>query len=263
MGKKPYIALAVAAVFGALAVLMTSVYLDQQRKAIFKGTTPIKILVAKRNLRAGTRLDRSMIDVYTVPEKYVRTSATQPKDLDLILGQRLVNDLRRGDPILFTDLGKPGKGGGRLRIQDIVKPGERALSMPVDEQTGVSGLIRPGDHVDILGTFTDPVKKERVTVTILQNVTVLAVGGKLAGEYRGGGRYNTITLLVTQEEAEILVFALGHGGRLTYLLRHHSDVETVARTPKVSLATILKPEVRQELQRKRNQRIQIIRGGRS
>lgn len=265
MDKKPYIALGVAVVLGIVAVLMTSVYLDRQRKVIFRGTTPVKVVVAKKELKPGTPLDRNSIDFFDVPEKYVRTGAITPKDLDLVMGQKVANSLRAGDPILFTDLGQAGKGTERLRLQDVVKPGERALSMPVDERSSVSGLIRPGDHVDILGTFTDPHKKERTTVTVLQNVTVLAVGGQLAGEYRGtkSAKYSTVTLLVTQEEAEILTFALGAGGNLTYLLRHHSDVETVSQTPKVSLDTILKTEVRNDLQKKRNDRIQVIRGGKS
>jgi pilus assembly protein CpaB len=265
MDKKPYIALAVAGVLGVLAVLMTSVYLDRQRKVIFKGTTPVKVVVAKTEIKPGTPLGQNMIDLFEVPEKFVRAGTLAPKDLELVMGQKVSNPLRRGDPILFTDLGQTGKPGERLRLQDIVRPGERALSMPVDERSGVSGLIRPGDHVDILGTFTDPVKKERVTVTVLQNVTVLGVGGQLSGEYKGGrdSKYSTLTLDVSQEEAEILVFALGHGGSLTYLLRHHTDVETARQTPRVSLETILKTEVRNDLQKKRNDRIQVIRGGKS
>lgn len=262
MDKKTYISLAVAAVFGILAVALTNAYLEQQRKAIFKGTAPVQVLVAKGPLKAGVALERAMMDVYTVPEKFVRASATRPKDMEMIIGQKLKNDLLAGDPILFTDFGVGGSEG-ELRLQDIVKPGDRALSMPVDDRTGISGLLQPGDHVDIIGTFTDAIKKERVTVTVLQNVAILAVGGKVAGKFKGGAdsKYSTITLLVSQEESEILVFALGQGGSLTYVLRHQSDVESSKQTPKVNMDTILKPEVREVLQQKRNQRVQILRGG--
>jgi pilus assembly protein CpaB len=95
--------------------------------------------------------------------------------------------------------------------------------------------------VDILGTFTFPSNKgdpqlDTVTLTILQNVTVLATGKDTARSLTeaaiqtgGGARrpssYSTVTLLVTPKEAEMLVFAM-QKGRLTLTLRNPSDVSS-------------------------------------
>ena len=96
-----------------------------------------------------------------------------------------------------------------------MQKGQRALTIPVDLSGSLAGMLRPGDHVDILGTFARA-QQDYATVTLLQNVLVLATG-----EMRGVGRerrgepsgatgprtFNNITVSVDPEEAELLVFA--------------------------------------------------------
>ena len=134
---------------------------------------------------------------------------------------------------------------------------ERALSIPVDAISGVSGLLTPGDRIDILGTFPVSSKEELipdasgggsvgyVTMTLLQNVTLLAVGQQLSsvGANQDGRRanYSTVTLSVTVDEAELLTIAQTRG-KLMLLLRNREDIKTVA----VSKRTL--KEVLQELE---------------
>ena len=113
---------------------------------------------------------------------------------------------------------------------------------PVDAISGVSGLLRPGDRVDLLGTF--PVTQEDqlipgsdgeksvgyVTMTLLQNVTLLAVGKQLSdinSQSNGRGGYSTVTASLTIKEAELLTIAQTRG-KLTLLLRNSDDVSTAA-----------------------------------
>jgi pilus assembly protein CpaB len=90
------------------------------------------------------------------------------------------------------------------------------------------GCVKPNDHVDILGTFMKPEKKEWVTITLLQNVTVLAVGSRLFSKDRGSSETassrgdQTVTVLVTPEEAELLTFSVDKG-KISLSLRNQND----------------------------------------
>jgi pilus assembly protein CpaB len=107
----------------------------------------------------------------------------------------------------------------------------------------VSGMVEPNDHIDVLGTFTLPStvpgEMESVTLTVLQDVTVLATGQQLARQLSGGRRgardtgYSTVTLEVTPREAELLVFAQQARGKLTLSLRNPSDISFEKDLPKI------------------------------
>jgi pilus assembly protein CpaB len=106
----------------------------------------------------------------------------------------------------------------------------RAISISVSAAASVSQMVRPADHVDVLGTFSLPSKEqpgvtELVTMTILQDVLVLATGQETANTYRGGNQsYALVTLQVTPHEAEVLTFAEQMRGRLTLSLRNPEDL---------------------------------------
>jgi pilus assembly protein CpaB len=131
----------------------------------------------------------------------------------------------------------------------------------VDSISGVSGLLTPGDRVDLLGTFPVSSKEELipdasgggsvgyVTMTLLQNVTLLAVGQQLSSvsAQQDGRRnnYSTVTLSVTVDEAELLTIAQTRG-KLMLLLRNREDIKTVAVTKRTLKEVLQELEVIQE-----------------
>jgi pilus assembly protein CpaB len=138
---------------------------------------------------------------------------------------------------------------GGLSLASLIQNKMRAISIPVAGSSAVSGMVQPGDYVDILGTFTLPSKKtpgesEIATLTLLQNVTVLATGQKMAktAEQKGAAAssYSSITVEVTPREAELLVFAQQLQGRLTMTLRNPSDNSDDRDLPEVNFEHIEK-----------------------
>jgi len=141
------------------------------------------------------------------------------------------------------------------------------MSVAVDAISGVSGLLRPGDRVDILGTFpigtkdqvvTDEKGEEGVgyvTMTMLQNVTLLATGQELsdvtnAENQQRGNSYATVTLSVTIDEAELLTIAQTRG-KMTLLLRNRDDVD-VSTVSKRTLREVMQElEIIQAIRTKR------------
>jgi Flp pilus assembly protein CpaB len=93
------------------------------------------------------------------------------------------------------------------------------VAVAVDEESSAGYMIKPGDYVDALLTYESGGERKNgtVTATILQSIQVVAAGSGPEGE-GSDKKYNTISLAVTAEEAELLVFA-GARGRITFTLR--------------------------------------------
>jgi pilus assembly protein CpaB len=159
-----------------------------------------------------------------------------------MLGKETMYRMDAGDVLKWSFI----EGGQRrANLAEAVKPGMRAVSLSVGGAAAVSGMVRPEDRVDILGTFnfasrTGAERTETVTLTILQDVTVLAAGQQKSNEILRNDRrrentsYSTITVQVTPREAELLVFAEQMRGSLTLTLRNPGDVTFEQDLPEVN-----------------------------
>jgi pilus assembly protein CpaB len=147
----------------------------------------------------------------------------------------------------------------------MINPKGRAVTIDVQEKSAVGLWVRPNDHEDVIGSFRDPTNQELKTVTLLQNVVVLATGRITANTTyvtEDEKKFNTVTLLVLPEEAEILT--LGQElGQITLLLRNPDDLDYQEKRQVVDQKTLLTGERASELQQKRYKTIQIIRGNKS
>ena len=190
----------------------------------------------------------------------MHTNAVLAKDYELLIGQKLIYPMKKGDTVLWTSLFSEAE---RLKtgLANTVTKGERALTIAVNEVSGVAGLIKPNDHIDILCTVRSEISEEEATITLLQNVTILATGLAMAGDHNKKSGYNSLTLLVSLEEAELLVFAQKKGKLIT-ILRNAEDIETRKDIPKVTFSDILKDEYRKHLQERRNN-IEVIKKGKT
>src|SRR3546814_15321073 len=87
--------------------------------------------------------------------------------------------------------------------------GRRAITMPVDVINSVSGLLEPGDLIDLYVSFE--YRRKRITAPLLQGVMVLATGGstRTAGTRQSAGAATCyhVPLDPYQEDAIPLVAA--------------------------------------------------------
>jgi len=99
----------------------------------------------------------------------------------------------------------------------------RAASIEVNQVSGVSGFVLPGDRVDVLSTV-DPSHDERdaITRTLLQSVEVLAAGQKTQQADGRPMSVQSVTLLVDPRDAEVLAHAQ-HEGEIHLVLRNPDD----------------------------------------
>ena len=132
----------------------------------------------------------------------------------------------KGQPIVETMLTQEGSGSG---LQALVPKGMRAVTIEVNEFTGVAGLIVPNCHVDILATINDGKNNRQVSKAIVQNVVVKAVGQRTTVNGNEppnpNEMFKSVTLLLTPKDAEAVELACSTG-RPRLVLRGGRDNET-------------------------------------
>ena len=105
----------------------------------------------------------------------------------------------------------------------VIPVGMRAVTVRVNDVTGVAGYVLPGARVDVLVTGHPPGADQTVTRTFLQNMLVIATGQAIQPDARGQAiQAPTVTLLATPDQAELLTLA-GSEGHLQLILRGGTD----------------------------------------
>jgi pilus assembly protein CpaB len=131
-----------------------------------------------------------------------------------------------------------------LGLAYAVKPPLRAVTVALDPIIGVAGFPKPGNHVDVLATFTTDAAGT-VTRTVLQDVEILALGSESqpkevdpnTGQTSKAKETPTATLAVLPGEAEKLILAENRG-KLRLALRGVDDKTYVARTMTKEVAVV-------------------------
>jgi pilus assembly protein CpaB len=257
-GKTPLI---IAIVLGLMAALLAYKTMQHREDKIKEGWTLMPVVVSNRDIPEGSVLDYDMVAKMSMPEQFVTPSVVKPSQFEKVIGQKLMVPLQRGDLILWSHFRSEGTFE---RLSNIVRKRGRAISIEISGAQGVSGWVRPNDHVDILGTFLDPKTNQMVTVTLLQNVIVLATGA-LTGNTnwatleKGDRAYSNITVMLLPEEAEIAVLA-AQLGKLHLALRNPEAIGENEERSRATIDTLLTGgQVRDEIYKKRLRTFQIIR----
>jgi pilus assembly protein CpaB len=251
--------LMLAILLGALAFIMNTRYLRSERDKLYQGAVKIQVLAAARDLPAGTELkitgDDADIGVKSVYKSAVGENVLLPSDLNRLAGKKLRHSLKRKEPVWWShvDMPRDVRSGLSSTIQydSMGRDNYRAISVPISGAAAVSGMIKPGDYVDLLGTFsmpskTNPQLTENVTSTLFPKIKVLAVGNQVGNDPGQVSRSSssTITFEVEPNVAEIIVFAQ-HSGQLYLTLRHPDNPDTSTPGVRIDFDTIesLVPEI--------------------
>jgi pilus assembly protein CpaB len=179
----------------------------------------------------------------TKPGQVVRPAASQLEakpELEnqvraAVYGAVLRHELAAGAPIFKDAIVKPGE---RDFLQVVLTPGERAISIPVATGGASTGLLSPGDRVDVILTqnfkndnaANAPLTRRSVSETVVENLRVLAIDvpdsttrpGAAAVNPATGNFGRTVTLEVTAEQAEQINVAT-ELGKLSLTLRSATD----------------------------------------
>jgi pilus assembly protein CpaB len=136
----------------------------------------VTVLVAARDLPVHTKIGPDDVKVIEVskPSK-VDSALDKPDDA---IGKVLGYPLASGEQILPTKFATAAPTGMSI----VIPPGKRAVSAKVDQVVTAGGLLEPGDHVDVIGTFNADKAGKDESVIFLQNVEVLAIDQAYEGQ---------------------------------------------------------------------------------
>ena len=224
---------AVAAV--AAAVLVASLQAPAGPKTeVVRTDEPaptVSVLVAATELPAMTVLGAEAIATREVDEAVAPEGAFA--DPVQIIGKVLKVPLTAEQAITAEHFASDGSS---LHLMSALERGKRAVNVLLSDPMGMEELLYPGCRVDVLASLkvrdSDDMTEDPLSVTMLQGVTVLAVGTRTlvapGGEQEDGDfviaqrRRPSVTLLVDPEEAELLKLAM-HNGSISLTMRNPMD----------------------------------------
>tara|TARA_R110000850_G_scaffold80265_28_gene172591 strand:- start:7909 stop:8886 length:978 start_codon:yes stop_codon:yes gene_type:complete len=237
--KKSWVLLVVAIVIAALAFWLATRYLQNKETAIrsqIQGQIggSVKVVVASTALRAGDVLGPGNMAVAEVSSDFLSPATITPDRFSLVDGKVLNFPMASGEPLLSHYLG----GDSVTRFSELLNAGERAISFEVDNINAVSGMVLPGDYIDI-SLVTE--KKDagetaiddQMLVPLLDKVRVLSVDAiSLVSRddefFRHDNNsavldYGSVTVAVTYKNAGLLTLAREKGD-MAIFLRNSEDV---------------------------------------
>lgn len=163
---------------------------------------------------------------------------------DQVIGRTLRQAVTKGQPFYTDTLYPEGTGPS---VAERLKPGHRAVTVPLMNSNAELALISPGAVVDIVfRTFADEeAYLPETTVTLLEHVEVLAIGrqtfpgGQSPVVSRNSRRETaSVTLAVSPEQASALKVVEGRGS-MSLVLRGPEDGQLVGRSRPQTLTSLL------------------------
>jgi pilus assembly protein CpaB len=218
-----------------------------------------EVVVAAKDIPAYTTIAPDMVTIKQMPLGSAHPQAA--RTVDEAIGYVTESDILAGEEILPGKLKQIGKTDSGMSY--IVPAGMRAITVGVDEISGVAGFIQRGDYVDVLAFVsvvvisnqnptadqaaagedtttqtTEPTETtESAALVVAQNICVAAIGTSLANTsvspQEGGVGYGSVTLLVTPEDA-LRIVQSAKSGSIMLVLRASGDHERNTEDPILS-----------------------------
>lgn len=188
-------------------------------------TKRVWVPVAADSLDVGRRLTLNDIVIREFSPEEFRASEFFGKgfmpETDQMDGRVLKVALAKGESFDPSDFFADGMGPG---VAGLLKPGMRAVTVPIENVGAVEGFARPGSVVDVLFRSEKTTDRAEMTVTLLELVEVLAID-KITESGRDITLSNqaTVTLAVAPRQAKALKTVEGRG-QLSLTLRNPDDL---------------------------------------
>ncbi len=176
-----------------------------------------KVLVAQSTLPLGTIIRPEHLSYQPWPADLVQNAYFLEGvgvQSDQLLGKVTRGVIPAGQPISRPSLVGPGDRGF---LAAALQPGMRAVTVPINNISGVAGFIFPGDRVDVLlthnigegGTTEQQTRAAnfKVAETIVRNVRVLAVDQRLESLSDKAKKASTVTFEVPPKMVEKIAVA--------------------------------------------------------
>lgn len=224
-----------AVVLGLIAALITVMHVrervaiaEEQAARSVPRFEETEVVVSRRDLHVGDVLQEPDMASRRVPVDFVPADAIIPGDHQWYINQTVRTPIKQGAPLSAGAL-----VAAEEQFSRVIQPGRVGYTLSVNENNSISGMITPGDRVDIMLTFDSdrdisggnvPIRKGSRVVTLLENILVLATGQRIVDlpDSDDTGGYSSVTLELDPGQAEELTIGQ-QAGSLRVLLRNLDD----------------------------------------
>lgn len=254
--REKLIPLIIGILLAAVSSYMISVYMNQQKKMFVKEAqetvyaiqqNQVSALVARGDIPTGATVDASMLESAILSKQQIAPNAVRYfNELEnkvttrpIRMGEQLTTDMFRSTDVVEAQT--------QVSLSMLIPEGKRATSIAVDNISSIVGMLKPGDHVDVLGIINlIPQGKnapEPMSIPLFQDVLILAIGedywlGEVKSESlmkklfgltkelekksKTDTRNPLVTLALDPEETSVISYVQEHG-KLRLVLRSPSD----------------------------------------
>lgn len=224
--KKSIIALAI--ILGVLSVGLLYYYIEVINATPTEKVELSNVVVAVSSIPEHVKITSEMVTIISLPVEAVHPDAA--KTIEEVVGFTTKVEIFNDEQLLKS---KVATNTENVTLSYRIPENMRAITIPMNEISGVAGYIEKGDNVDILVTYNDPAVDPTVlTLTQFQNIQVLEKGPKVVGDTTTTteqGVATSLTLLVSPEQAEVIAFAV-ITGNMHMTLRNPVDIGIEALT---------------------------------
>jgi pilus assembly protein CpaB len=246
-------ALTLSLVMAVIAVFFVQSYVTSiEDEAKKKFGTEVLVLKAKTDIKENDTINETMIEFALIPKRFLEPDAVAPDSKQenektkefkqAFVGTVALVPVKKGEQITYNKITSPG---ARTGLATQIAPGRRAIAVNVNEISGVSKLLKPGDRVDLIAVIDmGGGKDNKIAKTILQDVVVLSVGRRVANNVARvieadafGGKdkirslaedttFTSVTLEVEPQQAQTMALITSGGdNQLMLSLRNNDDTE--------------------------------------
>ena len=182
-----------------------------------------KVVVAGTPLQFGNVIRREHLRLVDWPASTLPPGAFTSFE-DLLGGEDdrvALRPIETNEPLLKS---KVSGFGGRAILSSMISPDMRAMTIRINDVSGVAGFVLPGDHVDII--LIRDFGGSPVTDILLQNIKVLGIDQDANQSRQQPGVVRAVTFEVTPTQSQKLVLAQ-QVGQLSLALRHTTNVDAI------------------------------------
>lgn len=223
--KRPLLIIALGIGCAAIAGFMTLGFLKRQSAVPEQAAVATRpVVVALNAIRRGQPVEEKDVKVVDWPAEGVPEGVFNA--IPDVLGKLARTEIYQNDPLTnqkFLETKAPSV------LSMLIPAGRRAMSIKVNEVTGISGFVAPGSRVDVLLSVSGSQEQQARTRIVLEDVEVLAIAQSIEQLDSKPTVVNTVTLNVGPHDAETLTLAANEGN-LHLALRNDSDEEKVFST---------------------------------
>lgn len=224
----------------AVMIMMAIIFLPKEQTNKPMEEVKKTVVVAKKTIPAYAEITEDMVETMEYPESAVAPNAVLK--LENVIGSRTLVEISPQETLMSNHLLKAEDIAGGLSM--LLDSGMRAMSVRVDEVSGVSNLLKVGNYVDVIAVAPNPKENNEVVANmLLENIEIVALDTALLGNSLGDDGnpyYKTVTLAVTPQDAVKLALS-SHEGTVYLIGRSQNDNDNVKTSP-VRISDIIRGE---------------------